>query len=252
MPGQLIPVVVRLVGTVSIPTVDARVLHEFLEVKTLFKDWISRRIEDFGFIEDVDFCSFLSESSGGRRSKEYALTLGMGKELSMVERNAKGKEARQYFIACEEKAKQAHIDPIVLLNDPSVMRSLLLTYSEKVISLETTVAERDSLISCIQPKAAIADRLAGADGNMCIRNAAKALKTRESDLIKWLQIHKWIFRNKKGKIEGYAAYTPRFIEHKVTPIPVDGDEDRVSLQAMITPEGLTKLASIFNAKLELG
>lgn len=251
MSVQLIPVVVRHVGAVSIPTVNARQLYEFLESKQEFSNWIKGRIEQYGFVEGVDFT--VDKIVIGRTTQiDYHISFDMGKELSMVERNAKGKEARQYFIACEEKAKQAHIDPIVLLNDPSVMRSLLLTYSEKVISLETTVAERDNLISCIQPKAAIADRLAGADGNMCIRNAAKALKMRESDLIKWLQIHKWVFRNKKGKIEGYAAYTPRFIEHKVTPIPVDGDEDRVSLQAMITPEGLTRLANIFNAELEMG
>ncbi len=48
-----------------------------------------------------DFCSFLSESSGGRPAKEYALTIDMAKELAMVERNEAGKRVRQYFIACE-------------------------------------------------------------------------------------------------------------------------------------------------------
>jgi anti-repressor protein len=108
-------------------TVNARELHGFLEVKTAFKDWISRRIEDFGFIEDQDFCSFLSES-GGRPSKEYALTVDMAKELSMVERNAKGKQARLYFIECERRAK----DPMYALNDPATLRSLCLTYSERM------------------------------------------------------------------------------------------------------------------------
>jgi hypothetical protein len=38
----------------------------FLEVGTAFKDWIARRIEDFGFLEGQDFSAFLSESTGGR------------------------------------------------------------------------------------------------------------------------------------------------------------------------------------------
>ena len=37
---------------------------------------------------------------------EYHITLDMAKELSMVERNEKGKQARKYFIECEKKLTQ--------------------------------------------------------------------------------------------------------------------------------------------------
>lgn len=90
----------------AVQTCSARELHKFLEVKTQFKDWIARRIEDFNFREGEDFCSDLGESSGGRPSKEYFLTLSMAKELCMVERTPKGKEARLYFIECERVAKE--------------------------------------------------------------------------------------------------------------------------------------------------
>lgn len=106
---DLIPVETDSINGEAVQTVNARDLHAFLEVDSLFKDWIARRIQDYDFQEGKDFCSFLSESSGGRPPKEYALTLDMAKELSMVERNAKGKEARQYFIECERLAKQAAI-----------------------------------------------------------------------------------------------------------------------------------------------
>lgn len=86
-----------------IQAVSARELHHFLQVQTAFKDWIARRISEYGFLEGVDFCSILSESTGGRPAKEYAITLDMAKELSMVERNEQGKQARRYFIECEKR-----------------------------------------------------------------------------------------------------------------------------------------------------
>jgi len=111
MSTQLIPVVASVIGTQTVQTVDGRALHTFLEVPTEFRAWIVRRIEEYGFEEDKDFRSFLIETSkgstGGRPTKEYALTLDMGKELAMVERTTKGKEARQYFIECERRALES-------------------------------------------------------------------------------------------------------------------------------------------------
>jgi anti-repressor protein len=83
--------------------VSARELHQFLEIETKFKDWMPRMLE-YGFEEGLDFSSFLSESTGGRPSKEYALTLDTAKEISMLQRTDKGKQARRYFIGIEKKA----------------------------------------------------------------------------------------------------------------------------------------------------
>lgn len=88
--------------------VNARELHQFLEVETRFNDWISRRIEEYQFIEKQDFEVLLKNeknSNGGRPLKEYIISIDMAKELSMVERNEKGKLARLYFIEMEKKAK---------------------------------------------------------------------------------------------------------------------------------------------------
>ena len=104
--NELITLQPQTINGNAVETVSARELHEFLEVSTAFKDWVSRRIKDYDFIENLDFCSFLSESSGGRPSKEYYITLNMAKELAMVERNEQGKEARRYFIECEKKLKE--------------------------------------------------------------------------------------------------------------------------------------------------
>ncbi len=88
--------------------VNARELHEFLEVGKDFSNWIKDRINKYGFVENEDFVVFANSGEnlkGGRPSKDYAISLDMAKELSMVERNEKGRQARRYFIAMEKEAK---------------------------------------------------------------------------------------------------------------------------------------------------
>lgn len=224
-------------------TVNARELHAFLEVGKDFSTWIKDRVDQFGFVENQDFVIFpeIGEKSGkGRPSKEYALTLDMAKELSMVERNDKGKQARQYFIECERRAQ----NPLSVLSDPAAMRNLLLTYTEKVLTLEHKVDE-------LSPRAAVADRLTGADGLLSVRDAAKSLKMKERAFVAWLLINKWLYRDMKGRLRGYSDKTPKYVDHKATPVPTIDDADKVSLQAMITPAGLTRLADIFNVEAEV-
>lgn len=99
---SLIPISQTQIGTDTVQAVDARTLHQWLEVNTPFSIWIDRRIKEYGFIDGQDFLTILLESTGGRPSTDYLISLDMAKELSMVERTTKGKEARQYFIACEK------------------------------------------------------------------------------------------------------------------------------------------------------
>ena len=115
--NELIRIEVSAIAGEPAQTCNARELHQFLDVQTAFKDWIARRVEEYGFVEDKDFCSFLSESQGGRPAKEYAVTIDMAKELAMVERNEKGKQARQYFIECERRAKAA---PAAVVPAPTI------------------------------------------------------------------------------------------------------------------------------------
>ncbi|WP_241076038.1 antA/AntB antirepressor family protein [Achromobacter insuavis] len=104
--NQLIPVTIGQIGGQSVQTANARDLHAFLEVGKDFSNWIKDRIDQYSFAEHQDFEVFTEigeNPKGGRPAKEYTLSLDMAKELSMVERNAKGKQARQYFIECERR-----------------------------------------------------------------------------------------------------------------------------------------------------
>ena len=93
----------------AVETVSARELHAFLEVGHDFSNWVKGRISKYDFVENQDFVVFtkISENpNGGRPSQEYYITLDMAKELSMVERNEKGKQARKYFIECDYTHEQ--------------------------------------------------------------------------------------------------------------------------------------------------
>lgn len=112
----IVPVGSTRIGSDLVPTVSARSLHAFLESKQDFSTWIKARIEQYGFQKDADFLVVqpAPQENGALESVrypqwriEYYLTMDMAKELAMVERNAKGKEIRQYFIECERRAIKA-------------------------------------------------------------------------------------------------------------------------------------------------
>lgn len=93
----------------GIETVNARELHAFLEVKTRFNDWIANRISEFGFTENKDFVSLTENLVSGGKQNVFHISIDMAKELSMLERNDKGKQARLYFIECERIAKTKQV-----------------------------------------------------------------------------------------------------------------------------------------------
>ena len=88
------------------PTVSGRELHEFLQVGTKYADWFKRMCEGGLFTEHVDFESCFSnlgseKQHGGQNKVDHQLTIPMAKELCMIQRNERGKQARQYFLAVE-------------------------------------------------------------------------------------------------------------------------------------------------------
>lgn len=124
--------------------VSARELHLFLESKKQFADWIKHRISKYELIEGTDYQSFSPVSENGRPSIEYALTLDAAKELSMVEGNAKGKQARKYFIACEKQLKEE----VKTLTSAEI----LLEMAQQNVNIERKQKEQDLAISHIDRK----------------------------------------------------------------------------------------------------
>lgn len=239
--NQLIKVSNQTIGGNEINSVDARGLHEFLESKQNFADWIQKRIDDFGFEEGQDFFINLCKTpNGGRPRTDYIISLDMAKELSMVERNEKGKQARQYFIECEKIAKQKPMDPMAYLNDPAAMRGILLSYTEKVLALE----EEKKVLA---PKAEALDLISTADGMTCITDAAKTLQMRPKDLFAMLSAKRWIYRRIGGK--NWIGYQDKIqqglLNHKITTVTdVHTGKERIIENVLVTPKGIAKLSEL--------
>jgi len=88
--------------------VNARDLYNFLEVETPFHKWMPRMLE-YGFDENIDWTKMSSENQSF--NIDYVLTLDCAKEISMLQRTDRGKEARKYFIECEKQLKQSPAIP---------------------------------------------------------------------------------------------------------------------------------------------
>jgi phage anti-repressor protein len=91
--------------------VNARELHEFLQVGKDFTSWIKARIEKYGFIENEDYILTLTKT-GERKNvikHDYFLKMDTAKEISMVENNERGRYIRKYFIDIEKQFKQQNI-----------------------------------------------------------------------------------------------------------------------------------------------
>lgn len=163
------------------PAVSARDLHDFLEVKTAYKDWFPRMCE-YGFTEGEDFCSFLSESTGGRPAQDAVFTIDMAKELCMIQRNEKGKQARQYFLQIEKD-----------WNSPEkVMARALQIAGDKLKRLENKV-EADA------PKVLFADAVSASKTSILVGELAKLLKQNGVDigqhrLFRWMRENGYLIR----------------------------------------------------------
>ena len=101
---QALTITSQPVGETAKPTINARDLHTWLESKQDFSTWIKNRIGQYAFEENVDFVRLHKKMEANNASMiEYHITFDMAKELGMVERSDKGREARRYFIACEQR-----------------------------------------------------------------------------------------------------------------------------------------------------
>jgi anti-repressor protein len=141
------------------PTVNGRELHEFLESKEPYTKWFNRMVE-YGFAENIDFSLLhfgnTEITAIGNSKIDHVLKLDMAKEISMLQRNERGKQARQYFIAIEKE-----------WNTPEkIMARALLIADREILKLTNQIEE-------LEPKANYADRVIESKGLVPITLIAK-------------------------------------------------------------------------------
>lgn len=137
------------------PCVSGRTLHEFLGVETPYTQWFDRMTE-YGFAESIDFGViniFVNDDTafgGQRKLTDHVISLDMAKELAMIQRTEKGKQARQYFIAIEKEynspeklmARALHIADLEL----KTVRAQLQEQAPKVLFADAVSASHTSVL----------------------------------------------------------------------------------------------------------
>lgn len=127
--------------------VDARHVHEFVESKERFSKWWDRMLS-YGFVEGVDYTPYQKVHPQNKQEiEDYAMKIDMAKEISMIQRNEKGKEARLYFIEVEKRMKSQVVLHSYMIEDP-VKRAekWIEEYKEKEL-LMLKVEEQQPLVT---------------------------------------------------------------------------------------------------------
>lgn len=205
------------------PTVSGRGLHEALEVKSKYADWFKNMCA-YGFTEGEDYTAFSKILENGGRSIEHALTIPTAKEICMLQRNERGKQFRQYFIKVEEA-----------WNSPEMVMKRALDYanaSVKQLQIKVSALTVDNEI--MKPKADYFDELVERNTLTNFRETAKQLEVKEKVFINFLLDHKYIYRDKRGKLMPYADKNKGLFEIK------DCFNEKTNwsgVQTLITPKG---------------
>lgn len=208
-------------------TVNARELHAFLDSKQDFSTWIKARIAEYDFVEHQDFVLFHNFMEKGRPRIEYFITLDMAKELSMVERTVKGKQARQYFIDCEKRAQTL----------PQIPQTL-----SEALRLAADLADEKAALLAEQqrnaPKVAFAEAVSNANDTILIRDLAKVLKQNgidmgEKRLFAWLRTNGYLTLQNMP-MQRAMDMGLFWVSESVIALP---DGDRVRLTTRVTGKG---------------
>lgn len=182
-----------------------------------------------GALATIDARGYISEFNLDRYHSEVLVT---GYDLKR-----RAAVIKRWYDLETGQAKPA-IDPMTALNDPSFLRSTLLTYTEKVIELESQVEE-------MKPDVEALTRIAKSQGSMCVTDAAKQLQVKPKSLFDIMSQCKWIYRRLGTPWIGYQDKIQQgLIEHKVTVITKPDGEDKSIPQVRVTPKGLSKLAKL--------
>ena len=170
--------------------VSGRELHQFLESSERFSKWWERMV-GYGFEENKDYTLYQKVHPQNKQEIiDYLMKISMAKEISMLQRNEKGKEARSYFIKCEEAWNS---DEIVMARAILIQNKKILGYKEKIDILEKKI-ENDA------PRVSFAETIEKASDCLLVREFSKLIATEgihlgEKKLYRWFRDRGFILKN---------------------------------------------------------
>lgn len=222
--------------------VSGRELHDFLESNERYSKWFER-MKDYGFSEGVDFTSVqkstLVNNGAERLLDDHHLRLDMAKEIAMIQRSDKGREARQYFIQVEKNWN----------NPEMIIKRALDLQQHKILTLETEIQENKRYTD-------FGKVVSMSDGSINIGAFAKlifdnhGIKIGRNKLIEWLREQGYLM--KKGREKNFPKQ--RYVEmglFELMPTIIKRTQGDVQGgTTLITGKGQVKIAE--HLKRELG
>lgn len=212
--------------------ISGRELHEFLQIKTEYKKWFDR-MKEYGFVENVDFIVIVKNvddvtAFGGiRKITDHHLKLDMAKEISMIQRSEKGKQARQYFLQLEK-----------MWNSPEMVMKRALEYADK------KVLELQGMIDKDKPKVIFADSVSASKTSILVGELAKLIKQNgvnigPNKLFEWMRSNGYLIRRKgtDHNMPTQKSMDLGLFEIKETTITHSSGEIRINKTPKVTGKG---------------
>lgn len=219
-----------------VQAVSARDLYQFLQPTERFSSWFDRQLQ-YGFENGVDYVGCKVFNTLARQElQDFYITIDMAKEISMIQRSEKGKQARQYFIECERRAKHP------AFQIPHTLSEALRLAADQA----ETIEQQQARLALAEPKAAALDVIGSAEGSLGIRETAKTIGIPQNKFVAWCVNNEWMYRDHKNKLQPYSGRIQQgYMEQR--PVTFNGRDGavRAATQPMFTPKGLARLAQIF-------
>ena len=170
--------------------VSGRELHQFLESSERFSKWWERMV-GYGFEENKDYTLYQKVHPQNKQEIiDYLMKISMAKEISMLQRNEKGKEARIYFIKCEEAW---NCDEAIVSRALSIQNKKILEYKEKIDVLERKIDSDAQRVSFAETIEKSSDCLLVREFSKVIAN--EGINLGEKKLYKWFREKGFILKN---------------------------------------------------------
>lgn len=216
-------------------TVSGRELYAFLGIAERFSKWWDRMI-GYGFAENIDFTSVQKSTvvnNGAEKPiTDYIMKLDMAKELCMLARNEKGKQARHYFLEVERE-----------WNSPErVMARALVIANTKIetLTIENTMQKQE--IAEARPKVVFADAVSASDNTILIGDMAKIIKQNghpigQKRLFQWLRDNGYLIKRKGADYNSPTQYAMELDLFKIKETAITHSDGHVTVSKTVKVTG---------------